>query len=282
MVDMDHDMEQDHFEENLLLQENPNFSSINPKYIKFLNCNGRFLPSIEFSDNESGQRVVSILCHTSDDGINFITSRQFLDSFFSFPYLFVIILRCSVVSDNILTRSWDRLNFAFGAAQEVPTRDNPARPLIISIESTSTSCRNYILYKNASEIYFRNVNWMSNSDQFFENLMYNLKTNLWGSFNDELLNTLINDHQSFTKLRIIDQALLSNNLLSIRFLQLFDPNLRTCNDNNIKPLEYAAQNCNVHGFLAIFGLAFRYTSDAYQDLMKHDIQNIFNEIYSEG
>jgi hypothetical protein len=278
MNDMDEESVYMNEEPGLMDQdEHQMLSPIKPNSHKSINYNDRLLDTTEYSDNESAFKILEILCPTSDDGVNTITNDQFLDSFYSFPYVFVIVLKCMWIQENAEIY-WTRLNDYFKAR----ANQHPLRPIIISIESQSTS-KNLIFYKNANESYFNRFNWDLNPQNFcFQKLMMKMRSGEWGFYGGEILNSLINDLNSFDNLKLIDQALQANDILCIRFLQLFDPNLRDQNSEGKKPLEYAAQYCNIDGFLAVFGLLFEFTSNAYHDLMNRSVQNILNLDYSNG
>lgn len=89
----------------------------------------------------------------------------------------------------------------------------------------------------------------------FETLCKFLKFQpLFGSFNLKILETAVTMEQSFEGMRLIDWAVQNNDLLSLKFLQLFDPDLETRNNNNSRSLEVAAEKGSAECFKILLNI----------------------------
>lgn len=203
----------------------------------------------------------------SQQALNFIESEYFKKVFLSYDKAFVIILKCNEVNLTFSHSTLNTLNDTYGGE---------SRPFIICLESPN---EREICFKTGGEGAFSRVNYRESLEFNFESIMCNLQNGLWGSLGDTFLNTLISFQPHPDGLRIIDKALLRNDHLCIRFLNLFDVKLDEINSFERHAIEYAAMNCDVGGIFALYGLGFNLD---YSELQYVDISKVLKETYNDG
>lgn len=237
--------------------------------IKTLNYNDPFQPANELRDTDSAFKIVQINYETTDRGLAYIISQQFQFSFFTYQRAFVIII------DGDRGGNPDDLE----GISRIFGRQNLPRPIIICIQPSDKECT--IFYRNPNED-FQVINWNDARTFCFKKLLCRIRRGEFGEFNGKFLETQVNNSESFDFKRLIDQALASNDLLCIRFLQLFGPDLNIQNQAGFKPLEYAAQYGDDDGFLAVFGLSFQLQSIDLMELTGQQIMFLFHQTYHRG
>lgn len=202
------------------------------------------------SIRSSTQRVLMIANQfsTMDEAMSILMNQSFYENFNKAQYFFVIILEVNDLLEDIETSQLE--NFSY------------EKPLIISFESGQQSL---IYYKEANDCEFvkfeeneklSEVDFLQEIRENFDLklLLKALKSKLCGAFNGTLSGISVNPVKCFNSWRLIDHAAHHNNILCLRFLNLFNFNLKMRNEDQKRVLEIAAQYCDSHGFAALLEL----------------------------
>lgn len=193
-------------------------------------------------------------CTTLDDAFEVLVNEVFSARFRLNKMCFMIVFE---IAESFENQEFEELDEIYDIA----------KPVIISFESKRESKSNTILVKEANERSFKKILQCDKlATESFEdglNVSFDLEILLKalqlkndGSFNGKLLETLVNFQQSFGDVRLIEHAAFNNNILCLRFLRLFEFDLRTKSDENKKILKIAARSCDFQGFLALLDLPF--------------------------
>ncbi|KAG5667846.1 hypothetical protein PVAND_015815 [Polypedilum vanderplanki] len=185
---------------------------------------------------------------TMREAIDLITSETFSTNFLKANRAFVINIQCR---GSLLP---------LNAAQVTQLQCYKDRSMIFFFESKESGfC---CLYKdknilkfitNVSKIF---IEEFRESEFSFELMLRALRSNYCGKFNGKLLETQLSVAPLDDEWRLIYLAVLSNNLLCIRFLQLFENFLASIDNFSINLLQSAVQSCDYDSLLALFDLNF--------------------------
>lgn len=208
-----------------------------------------------FTKSSSNKIVVFDDCTTLDDALEVLANEEFSATFKINKMCFVIVFEIAESFENF--REFEALYKIY----------DTAKPVIISFESQRDSKSNTILIKEANERSFKKIlqcdkpvteSFEDGLDVSFDlgTLLNALQLKNDGSFNGKLLETLVNFQHSFGDMRLIEHAAFNNNILCLRFLRLFEFDLRTKSAENRNLLDIAARSCDFQGFLALLDLPF--------------------------
>ncbi|KAL7013452.1 hypothetical protein ACKWTF_015405 [Chironomus riparius] len=190
-------------------------------------------------------------CSSFEHGLNYITSRQFLRFFNSLPYGFVIVLKCNESNFKNEANILIKLNSHYGTK----------KPLIVSFEANSVY---KIFFKNHGEnCRFSEVvgGQQLSPVTDFGTLIMNLESGDFGYFSgvfeDIWLNKCKQDpnKNENTIEKLMDIFAKRKDLLGIRFLHLFNPQLKPDVSliNGILDMDYNyMRDSDFDGFCAIF------------------------------
>lgn len=242
--------------------------------IKTLNYNDDFPQATESA--ELACKILVINYETTDRGLAYVQSSYFQRSFFTYPRAFIIIINGN---REVNLEDLEGINRTFGRPI-IPNSENLSRPIIICNELVDQSCT--IFYRKEEEESFQAIDWNDSQEFCFKQLMHRIRSGLYGNFNGNFLETRVNVSESLNFTRLIDQAFDKNDLLCIRFLQLFDPALNGVNQEGFKPFEYATRSGDIHGFLAAFGVSFELQPFDIKELSRQQNAFLFDQTYSRG
>lgn len=131
--------------------------------------------------------------------------------------------------------------------------------LVLSFESKKSS---EIYFKQLHESDLKAVRDAQQDESFnFASLLHRLNSQNFGKFNGKLLETFVDTQTCYDGKRLIDFAVESNKILSIRFLQLFNFDLRLRNELGDRPLEIAAKHSTMDAFIALLKFKFEFWND---------------------
>lgn len=185
---------------------------------------------------------------TMREAVDFITSENFSCNFLKAGRAFVINVICRGPLLPLNANQLTQLNCF---------KD---RSMIFHFESNDGNC--CIYYKDKSTLKcLTNITEVSiaefqRSPFSFELLLRALHSNHCGKFNGKLLQTQLDVAPVEEQWRLIYLAVLSNNLLCIRFLMIFENFLASIDNFSINLIQNAVQNCDYDGMLALFDLNF--------------------------
>lgn len=223
-----------------------NLSKIDPSTIREIDC----FSTLQSDDANKSFGILKVTnCPSVDDAFNFITSHSFHSFFHRVKCAFVIVAELKSEARQLNSDELEELQKCF----------KDKKILVISFE-----CEN-------SEIYFKQLHENdlksvkdSQQDETsfnFASLLYRLNTQNFGSFNGKLLDTSVDTQSCYNGKRLIDYAVESNKILSIRFLQLYSFDLRLTNENGDRPLEIAASLSTMDAFIALLKFKFEFWTD---------------------
>jgi hypothetical protein len=215
------------------------------KTIKF----SSLLPTDESSIKSFG--IIKITnCPTLDDALNFVTSEDFYNYFHRAKCAFVIVAELEGGESRQLES--DEL-------EELQNCFKDKKILVLSFESAKSS---EIYFKQLHESDLKAVRDAQKDESFnFASLLHRLNSQNFGKFNGKLLETSVDTQTFYDGKRLIDFAVESNKILSIRFLQLFNFDLRLRNENGDRPLEIAAKHSTMDAFIALLKFKFEFWND---------------------
>lgn len=232
----------------------PLTKSINPKYLQTINFyHHNNAQSISGSLTTKIIRIQgpNDLHHPSmREAVNLITTDEFSRNFLKAGKAFVINL---VVNGSIVPLDVQQI-----------TKLNcfKDRPMIFHFENVKgdfciyfkdKKSRNFKYLSKISEISIENF---FNSEFTFELLLRALKSKFCGNFTGKFYDTSINCESLIDDYRLIDLAVMGNDVLCVRFLQLFENCMENLDVQSLRILQHAARSCDVDGFLGVFDLNF--------------------------
>lgn len=225
-----------------------NLSKIDPSTIREVECLSP-LPSDDANKSFGILKVTN--CSSIDDAFNFITSQSFHSFFHQTKCAFVIVAE---LKSKVRQLSSDEL-------EELQQCFKDKKILVISFEADE--CENSEIYfKQLHEIELKSVKDSQQDETFnFASLLYRLNSQNFGSFNGKLLETAVDTQSCYNGKRLIDYAVESNKILSIRFLQLYSFDLRLTNEKGDRPLEIAAKHPTMDAFIALLKFKFEFWTD---------------------
>lgn len=226
--------------------------------------NSKFLQTLNFHQHNNGRtlagslttKVVRIqgpndLHHPSmREAVDLITSDEFSKNFLRAGKAFVINL---VVNGSLIPLDVQQLT-SLSCYRD--------RPMIFHFENVKGDfCIYHKDKKSRSFKYLSKISEISiddffNSEFTFELLLRALKSKFCGDFNGKFLETSVNAETLIDDFRLIDLAVMGNDVLCVRFLQLFENCLENLDVQSLRILQHAARSCDVDGFLGIFDLNF--------------------------
>lgn len=128
--------------------------------------------------------------------------------------------------------------------------------------SKNSSFKSNIYYKQLHESTFKILGDPTDESSFnFSSFLLSLNTKNFGTFNGKLLETQIDTTTCYNGKRLIDYAVESNKILSVRFLQLFNFDLKVMNEEDERPLEIAAKLPTMDAFIALLKFKFEFWND---------------------
>lgn len=198
-------------------------------------------------------------CPTVESAIELLLNKSFREAFVNDNNCFVLVFEVN-----------DRID-DFDMAEEL---FESSKPLIISFESKMQHEKFAVYKKEANERSlvkilhrdFRQSDWMEdgfNVSFNVEILLQALAVGNGGTLNTKILEATINHHECFGEMRFIERAAFNNNVLSLKFLRLFDNDLSLVNADNMKLFEIAAKSCDFQGFSALLDLPFDYDATVF-------------------
>lgn len=222
------------------------------------------LPLLKQLFKEGSQfKILKIInCLTAINAVKFFLDKNFRAAFENDKVCFVVIFEIDEESNN-----FDDFDFAEESFEA-------SKPIIISFESKLQNEKFAVYCKEANErslkkVFDRDVpqtEWMEegfNVPFNVEVLLQTLAAGNGGKFNGKLLETTINIYQRYGDMRFIERAAFNNNVLSLKFLRLFDDDLSTANAKNKNLFEIAAKSCDYQGFIALLDLPFECNPTAF-------------------
>jgi hypothetical protein len=212
----------------------------------------KFSPLFTTDDTSSKSfGVIKITnCPSLDDALDFITAEEFYTYFHRAKCAFVIV--AELACDESRPLETDEL-------EELQKCFKDKKILVLSFEGAKSS---EIYFKQLHEIDLKAVRDAQQDESFnFASLLGRLNSQNFGKFSGKLLDTLVDTQTCYDGKRLIDYAVESNKILSIRFLQLFNFDLRVRNENRERPLEIAAKHSTMDAFIALLKFKFEYWND---------------------
>lgn len=237
---------------------------ISSKTIKEIDC-------LSHLDSGTTFEVLKVTkCPSVTKFLEFISSSAFHAHFHHAKCAFVIVAEVEDAEEvrNLTEQESKHLSESY--------RDK--KLMVVSIEGTSSDTKSFIYYKQLHESDFKTLDaaktangqskdtTTSHSELFeqnfnFSSLLLGLNDQNFGTFNGKLLETKIDTSTCYNGKRLIDYAVESNKILSVRFLQLFNFNLRIANDLGERPLEIAAKLPTMDAFIALLKFKFEFWND---------------------
>lgn len=243
------------------------FTKIAQKTIKELEC------SSTISNEELQKTTFEVLkvknCPSVDEFLLYITSSKFHSHFHHAKCAFVIIAECEDDPDvRELTQE---------ELKEISDCYRAKKLMVVSIEGKTNETKSYIYYKQLHECEFKTLGQSNDESQTqttsesppksfeqnfnFSSFLLNLNAQNFGIFDGKLLDTKIDTSTCYNGKRLIDYAVESNKTLSVRFLQLFNFDLKRTNENGERPLEIAAKLPTMDAFVALLKFKFEFWND---------------------
>jgi len=196
-------------------------------------------------------------CPSFSAACKFIIEKDFLDYFTSRPYLFVTIFKCehSEISPNVCI--------------ELQKGFKSKRPLIISLEVENLSkvfYKNYGINERFIEVIYEYTG-ESQKVTGIKSLIVNLENGYYGSHSGIFEEITINKSKNDQKIEENSAEYLMNifgermDLLGIRFLHLFDSNLKPDISIILKILNLDFDETKLDGFCAVIDLGFEVTQN---------------------
>lgn len=221
-------------------------SRINPSTIKELQCSTQLTP------NSLARKSFEILkiknCPTLEEAFDFITSPEIHSHFHHARCAFMIIAKIQAETRQLDSDELEELSKLF----------KDKKVMIISFESENSE----IYFKQLNENDFKSVKNSKLDESFnFGSLLHRLNSQNFGSFNGKLLDTTVDTQTCYDGQRLIDFAVESNKILSIRFLQLFNFDLKLQNEKGERPLEIAASHSTMDAFITLLKFKFEFWND---------------------
>ena len=224
--------------------------------------NSIFIYNITYSQTESAlcligstSKAVTIsgpdnLNHPSiREAIDLISSEKFSQNFLKSGRAFVINVQCR---GSLLPLDPQQLAVLVNSYKD--------RPIIFYFESKESGICVYYkdnsVIKCATNISTISIDEFYNSEFSFELLLRAMRSKFGGNFSEKFADLQLNVMPLVDEWRLIDLAVLGNNQLCIRFLQLFENSLENVDNFSIRLLQNAARMCNFDSMLAIFDLNF--------------------------
>lgn len=219
---------------------------INPSTIKEIEC------STQLTQQNLAKKTFEILkiknCLSLEDAFDFITSHELHSHFHHAKCAFVIVAE---IQGEVRQLDDDELG-------ELSKLFKDKKVMIISFESEKSE----IYFKQLHENNFKSVENSQLDESFnFGSLLHRLNSQSFGAFNGKLLDTTVDTQTCYDGKRLIDFAVESNKILSIRFLQLFNFDLKLLNQKNERPLEIAASHSTMDAFIALLKFKFEFWND---------------------
>ncbi|XP_070505091.1 uncharacterized protein [Chironomus tepperi] len=224
--------------------------------------NRNFIYTITYSQSESVScligstyKAVTIsgpdnLSHPSiREAIDLISSEKFSQNFLKAGRAFVINVQCR---GSMLPLDPQQLAVLVNSYKD--------RPMIFYFESQESGFCVYYkdnsAIKCATNISTISIDEFYNSEFSFELLLRAMRSKFGGNFSETFADLQLNVMPLVDEWRLIDLAVLGNNQLCIRFLQLFENSLESVDNFSIRLLQNAARMCNFESMLAIFDVNF--------------------------
>lgn len=222
-------------------------STINRSTIKEIDCHQPF-PTDDSSPQTFG--IVKIKNSSNfNESFDFITSQSFYAFFHRAKCAFVIIVE--LYNNNLRELTSNEVKII-----EELYKDK--KILILSFECETSE----IYFKQLHESDLKSVKNSQQDETFnFASLLFRLNSQNFGEFNGKLIETCVDTITCYSGKRLIDYAVESNKILSIRFLQLFNFDLKLKNENGDRPLEIAAKLSTMDAFIALLKFKFEFWND---------------------
>lgn len=186
-------------------------------------------------------------CTTANQAAQFMTETSFCKIFNDAPFLFIIIVHVETINVG----DSDLLRYGLDSSFH--------KPMIIQITSPECSLLYFkesfggkfkrLLIDDPTKLSDIECDIIEREHFSFEGLAMLLRknSNIYGKFNHDLERTEVNVDQSIGGARLIDYAVEFDNILCLKFLQLFNFDLSVLNDNNTRTLEIAAERGTLAG-----------------------------------
>ncbi|KAL7011023.1 hypothetical protein ACKWTF_014060 [Chironomus riparius] len=224
--------------------------------------NPNFIYTITYSQSESalcliGSTYKTVTISGPDnhshptirEAIDLISNEKFSQNFLKAGRAFVVNVQCR---GSLLPLDPQQL--------AVLVNNYKDRPMIFYFESHESGCCVYYkdnsVIKCATNISTIFIDEFYNSEFSFELLLRAMRSKFGGNFSEKFSDLQLNVMPLVDEWRLIDLAVLGNNQLCIRFLQLFENSLDNVDNFSIRLLQNAARMCNFDSMLAIFDLNF--------------------------
>lgn len=229
-----------------------------------MSINPKFIHTINFHTHNNGKSIIGSLQskiikiqgqndhqHPSmREAISLISSIEFSKNFLNAGKTFVINV---IVNGSLIPLDVQQLT-SLQCYKE--------RPMIFYFENLKGDFCIYYKDKNSRTLkYLSKITEISIENFFdsefnFELLLRVLKSKICGNFTGKFIETLISSVPLIEDYRLIDLAVMGNDVLCVRFLQLFDNCLESLGVQSLRLLQHAARSCDGEGFLGIFDLNF--------------------------